>query len=735
MYLYGSSQHEEQRTLTTTTQYIDLAYYIHQGSNYLRFNGSGFSNTTNISQATEWAVDTNGRIYTVLQNGSTYTYYYLINDNNTLGHQAAAADVEIPASVTMWTVDSTSISNNSCYLNRSSNNTLELIQSSGATSWSIDSTANEIYSGDWYVSFNGRAWCLTRKAPDLISDGNGHYARIVGGTLSTTSDINEASDLYVSGGTLAVHTDNNCYTTYSIDEYGRILNGDEMLYFENGAFVWKDAYYYVIKTDNNYMLLNGNSLGITSDLNDATHWVFENNSLTVANGSTYLGYNRSNSWGSYSYTLAVNGSAPAWQSTDNGLYFSANSTILGGSKNYYLTYSNNSWTLNQDSGTARLEARHIDTNVSLMSSSRTPVTAYEDNTISCTANESGETTVQLSDTTYRPITVTTGSVPTAQTYFPLQIDVDESKTGEDRFSVDPLNTGYVISGYTNGFGDIRVSQYSKNNNISNSLTNNALDTAKVYTYMGGTTQTLENYGVGRFVKYDDTSAKFNESLAGNDSYVYGLHFMNASISTQNLITAPSVTINETVYENYQMPAGVRFSDDEFKVYVIPVSQTGSIEFTSEGLTVTSYPELDDTSSSETKMIETVTVIDYAGTVAARRITEGSSVTYYYGADAEHLTLSNARVCSVYFANTASDTVILQYYYYPEDTNTVQNKASPTYVIAEDITISAYDVTASASDAAVTANVTVFDTDKSYLTFQSRSDISAGDTVTIPIISP
>ena len=52
MYLYGSSQHEEQRTLTTTTQYIDLAYYIHQGSNFLRFNGSGFSNTTNISQAT-----------------------------------------------------------------------------------------------------------------------------------------------------------------------------------------------------------------------------------------------------------------------------------------------------------------------------------------------------------------------------------------------------------------------------------------------------------------------------------------------------------------------------------------------------------------------------------------------------------------------------------------------------------------------------------------------------------
>ena len=35
------------------------------------------------------------------------------------------------------------------------------------------------------------------------------------------------------------------YQAYAADqdEYGRILNGDEMLYFENGAFVWKDAYY------------------------------------------------------------------------------------------------------------------------------------------------------------------------------------------------------------------------------------------------------------------------------------------------------------------------------------------------------------------------------------------------------------------------------------------------------------------------------------------------------------
>ncbi|WP_028509232.1 hypothetical protein [Ruminococcus sp. NK3A76] len=237
------------------------------------------------------------------------------------------------------------------------------------------------------------------------------------------------------------------------------------------------------------------------------------------------------------------------------------------------------------------------------------------------------------------------------------------------------------------------------------------------------------------VYYFEIPVNAGEYALGSVSGSNGAYLLYLDISTHqgdSVLTYEKMEITTTTY---QMPAGVRFSDDEFKAYAIPVSQTGSIEFTSEGLTVTSYPELDDTSSSETKMIETVTVIDYAGTVAARRITEGSSVTYYYGADAEHLTLSNARVCSVYFANTASDTVILQYYYYPEDTNTVQNKASPTYVIAEDITISAYDVTASASDAAVTANVTVFDTDKSYLTFQSRSDISAGDTVTIPVISP
>ncbi|MBP5267428.1 MAG: hypothetical protein J6Z29_02430, partial [Ruminococcus sp.] len=155
----------------------------------------------------------------------------------------------------------------------------------------------------------------------------------------------------------------------------------------------------------------------------------------------------------------------------------------------------------------------------------------------------------------------------------------------------------------------------------------------------------------------------------------------------------------------------------------------------EDQTVTSDPALSDTSTSETRLVETVTIKDYAGTLVIQRITESNTVSYYIGTDTEHLTASTAQICSRYFAGTASDTSILEYYYYPEAENTVLNTASPAYTIEDEIIITEYDVTASAASAALTATVTAFDSDKSYLTFQNRHDLVAGDTVTISARSP
>lgn len=237
------------------------------------------------------------------------------------------------------------------------------------------------------------------------------------------------------------------------------------------------------------------------------------------------------------------------------------------------------------------------------------------------------------------------------------------------------------------------------------------------------------------VYYFEIPVNEGEYALGSVAGKNGAYLLYLDISTHQGDSILTREKMEIISSTYLLPAGIRFSDDEYKSYIIPITQTGDIAIVSENGTVTSVPELDENSTEETRLIETVTISDYAGTLVVQRITEGSTVTYYYGTDTEHLTLSTALVYSGYFSGTEPDTVILQYYYYPEGTNTVMNTASAEYDIADDVTVTAYAVTATADSAAVTAYVTGFDDEKSYLTFQSRNGLSAGDSVIIPVRSP
>jgi hypothetical protein len=1168
-YLYLTDEFLD-ATNSTAIKYVHLldeersASYIKVGSDYLQLNSAnnGFT-SSNEAAATKWVIDESGHIYVDVEGTTSVERRYL----NVSGGILTATNT----ASTIWTYDDV---NNRLYCTSGGNT--------------------------YYLAF-GSQWMLKRENANVIyaSDENGQwYLNISGDTLSTVGNSDEASDFIVNGNTIVFYEDNTTYS-YRVED-GRIIDDDnnKMLDFENGEFVWKDAYDYIIKYNNNFLSISNNRISNTTTVNSATHWSFSNGKIfaTIGNQTFYLDGSNNN--------LALNNSnnSTTWTS-DDGIYYTT--SLLGFTIKYYISYYRNDWTIrNNNNNAAILEKQTITSNVTtanLQTVTRNPGdTAYG-------------MLVERTATTYRPFTVTMGSEPVGQTYFPLQINVDSSKTGADRFSVNPLNTGYVISGYqdTTRGGDIRVSEYAKSN-INASLTNNKLAETKVYTFMGGTKKTLSAYDLDKLVKYSSTSEKFNQTI-NDEGNVYGLHFMNATISKNNIVTAPSVTINETVYENYQLPkdsidfhlkdkgyinflagtyfadndsffslhrierdenndissskeileiygtgkrrdpyiykfsdtdyeswsyyksgnikehnvysslselpdgyesifntawikkqsltnnvvyyfeiptdageyalgsvnggtgayllyldigtggsvkapegnakftntvptavsrtettltyeetltettsvalnsyptyfpltlnsgetgvsnantgyvvsganlttgtylgdirvskydrdtyignsltsgsldnrkiltigtngqqiltqygidrfykyqtaksqlqetldagngkiyglhfmnaeisknhlvtlpsatingqtytnytvsedcidftlrsqgyinffagsyfsgsdvqcffslhqifrneqneiteikeineiykntdgtytyryngenapssgtkvfdtawltdpsniiadrvyyfeipvnegeyalgsvagkngayllyldisthqgdsiltrekmeiitttyllpAGVRFSDDEYKAYIIPITQTDNIEIVSEDQTVTSDPALSDTSTSETRLVETVTIKDYAGTLAVQRITDGNNVTYYRGTDTEHLTASTAQICSRYFAGTASDTSILEYYYYPEAENSVLNTASPAYTIEDEIIITAYDVTASAASTALTATVTAFDSDKSYLTFQNRNDLVAGDTVTIPARSP
>ncbi|ADU20737.1 hypothetical protein [Ruminococcus albus] len=518
-----------------------------------------------------YTIEKNGTQYSVESNGTLTGAMFIHDGNNYMTSTLANTTGQSNASTWYFSGSSSPIytvsGGTTLYLNKTGNNTLQVGTNNNPTVWTIDMENNEIRSGDWYVFRSGNQWTLKRKNTNVISDGGTNYVRIdANGTPVNTTDIDQASDFVPSnnGSTLTVYANNTTYV-FTVDGNGRILRGDKMLYFEGDDWRLTEPTYTVI-TDGNghYLNYNGSGINNSNDQYTATHWMTQNinNGFTISNGSVYLrGYREGRNYviyNTYTYNLGTrdsesdsNTDTTTWNNDNNGLYVTIANT------KYYLNYSNSGWTtLSANSGNAVVQTITPTNNATRTPITYSPVTAFTANTIAYTASEIGETTVKIADTTYRPFTVTMGSEPVGQTYFPLQINVDSSKTGADRFSVNPLNTGYVISGHldsTNG-GDIRVSEYTKSDNITKSLKDNntALDPTKVRTFMGGTNRTLSAYGLDNFVKYDETSTKFNETIKG-DSSVYGLHFMDASISIDDLVTAPSVTINETVYENYQLP--------------------------------------------------------------------------------------------------------------------------------------------------------------------------------------
>ena len=170
----------------------------------------------------------------------------------------------------------------------------------------------------------------------------------------------------------------------------------------------------------------------------------------------------------------------------------------------------------------------------------------------------------ITGTDAQTFTRTEHTEPVGETYFPLSSE--PTAEGSDPYTVAKRNTGYILSGYTNSVGDIRVSQYSKSN-ITSSLDDTdedgQLQTAQMYTRnAGGVTPLTDAYVTDNFKKYKDavvngetvkgSLSKLNDTLNGTTN-VYGLHFMNASISTNNLAVLPYAKINGKEYTDYQMP--------------------------------------------------------------------------------------------------------------------------------------------------------------------------------------
>ena len=167
------------------------------------------------------------------------------------------------------------------------------------------------------------------------------------------------------------------------------------------------------------------------------------------------------------------------------------------------------------------------------------------------------------------------------TYFPLRVDKDESGNYPSGYAVSEKNTGYLISGanletsstVTSGqdtVGDIRVAGWPVSN-ISASYNSTSKAFTKIYTVDGTSSNTIRELTTAekQDAGYVEALSQFGATLSQSGGKVYGVHFMDAAISTSHTVRANQATILGKTYYNYELPE----DSIDFNVY-----QKGKISF-------------------------------------------------------------------------------------------------------------------------------------------------------------
>jgi len=344
--------------------------------------------------------------------------------------------------------------------------------------------------------------------------------------------------------------------------------------------------YYMVGTKSG----NSASISSTTAFASATRWTLpaEGSSGTISatiSGSTYYLYGTAsyNFWTGVSYSLSLSkNNSTTWTRSNNAFSssFSYSSWFGSGTATGYLN-GGSSWSISGSSQTLAITQAYSET-------SDTPQT---------TTQSSGSTY-----DTYFPLNVGTDSKDPAAYRYPLATNTGYVVSGSD------LATNYdTYVGYQ-GYGDIRVSYYGMGN-LANSL-NGTVEYNSYYDENVGTasyadntlqvvTRTASSNGYTRIIdshndanndgsfdvdwtsnngsgdnayedvlpskvsatatvsslglqKYEKSRASLQKVLAGQDN-VYGLHFMDTSISKSNYATAEKALIDKVTYTSYQLP--------------------------------------------------------------------------------------------------------------------------------------------------------------------------------------
>lgn len=338
-------------------------------------------------------------------------------------------------------------------------------------------------------------------------------------SLSLTTSNNEAT---------AWQYDEDLNAYY--DEYGSALC------FKNYSWICELVeYYYTISSGSYYLNLNGSS--IVASTTSTTKWYVDDNSyiytLNDSNEKIYLGFSQTQTWRYYSYTLNA--------SSNPSIKFTLNSNAIVG------TAIESGWRGSSSSVSIYLYLNGTTWGCQKGTNGSTLNQVFSNNYVFFVENGKDEYVYKNGSTETLDSTFTT-----PDTYFPLN---------HNNGIPDQKNTGYVVSGanyYSSNNNDragadIRVSGYSIKDDLSNSYSNGNF--TNIYTINnGGTNVDITNST--SYKKFDKAKTSLLQVLSGQ-TYVYGLHFMNASIglkySDGHKVKVPKAVINGTEYTNYQVP--------------------------------------------------------------------------------------------------------------------------------------------------------------------------------------
>ena len=441
-------------------------------------------------------------------------------------------------------------------------------------------------SNTYYTSYNHSGSYITDGTNYLSVDEYGYYNTTNSSDASLWSIPETSGKIYTSwngeqyylrneSGLLTLTTSESSGTNWTITTNGAtmlIVNGNYKLAYYNGSWMLissEGTTYYTLRNGTNYFGPRDSYQEVsTVNSGNATKWMVDGNGYYyyVEDDVTYyLGRYYSYTYNSRWRTYTVNDSAEVCALapdemdefftyyTFDGNYFSTTGKVVSGGGGWgggSLTTS--TFYIRYDSGWTSTTSTTNRTQITRTTGHDT-ISNYNSITLNNTLNDVVERTgpdeyVSKSEEgmNYKGNDVT---------YFPLS-----TVNNTNNFAPSDNNTAYVVGGsstkstttsYGSTLTNVRFGYYPISGKISNDYSNSSGNFSHVYTIndSGGMDDIVNSTA---YEKLADAKTNLGGIMKGQTN-VYGLHFMEATISMNALTTATYVKVNKQTHSNYELP--------------------------------------------------------------------------------------------------------------------------------------------------------------------------------------